>query len=241
MKLKNKILSAIMMVAASMALISASAMAASVSFSPAEVEVKAGETFSVDVVTSDNTGVCALGFTVTGTNDTFTLTNVEDAALYANATHGNNLSKAEYGLAWWIDDMFETESTDSGKAVTLTYKVNDTVEAGSYTITIANDESTSMNIDGDVVDFGTATLNVTVVADEPEVTTTDKKFYAVIEKAKTNTLQFQFDDTGDGVADKSYDYGNVGSLTFDTDVTVGVQVTGIPAGTTLALTKVVWK
>lgn len=70
------------------------------------------------------------------------------------------------------------------------------------------------------------------------------KFYAVLpacKKAEASAVaQFQFDSNADGVADKGYNY-DLGSLTWDTDVTVGVQVEEIDDGVTLALTNVLWK
>lgn len=70
------------------------------------------------------------------------------------------------------------------------------------------------------------------------------KFYAVLpacEKAKASAVaQFQFDSNADGVADKGFNY-DLGSLTWNTDVTVGVQVKDIDDGVTLALTNVIWQ
>lgn len=237
MRLKNKILSAFMIIAAAATLITASAMAApSVSFDPNTVEVKPGDTFSVSLNTAENPGFCSLGMIVTGSNDTFTLTNVVDGAICGAATHGNNMNVAEYYLTWFYSDTFEEETTASGKIVTLTYKVNDNVVDGTYKIKVKNDENLSFNMAGNTVDFGEKELSV-VVKSNP---TTKAYFEATLTwgiKAKANTgVEFIFDGA-DNTAKVPF-----GSVSFDdeTEVKVGLEVTDVPADATLTLTDVDW-
>lgn len=239
MRLKNKILSAFMIIAAAATLITASAMAApSVSFAPETVEVKPGETFTVTLNTAENPGFCTLGMIVTGSNDTFTLTNVADGGLYGTAVHGNNMNVAEYYLTWYYSDLFEEETTVNGEIVTLTYKVNDNVVDGTYKIKVKPYEDASYNMNEDFINFGEKELSV-VVKSTPTPTT--KAYFAATLtwgiKAKANTgVEFIFDGA-DNTAKVPF-----GTVTFEdnTEVNVGLEVTDIPENTTLTLTDVDW-
>lgn len=184
MKLRNKILMSIMTIAASITLFGSVAMAESFSFDPATVEVKAGETFTVNVATNDNAGFCAMGMQVTGTNDYVTLTAVEDLELYTGAALSTNYNKAFVGFSWYFSEDFSTETTAAGNFIKLTYTVNENLAAGTYdAITVKNNENVSMNMNEDVVDFGTATLKITVVADAPAVETEDRTYAATVTNA----------------------------------------------------------
>jgi hypothetical protein len=229
MKLRNKILSAMMIVAASMSFVTISAFAASVTLTPSATEVKAGDTFTVDVATVDNPGVCAISLLL-DTDSNFTLTGVTDKGLYAGKNFDTNYKNEDYALSWYIDDSFSTDNTAAGTAATLTFKVNDNAAEGEYVISTTTDLGVTMNTSFEGVDFGTTTLKIKVVGDEPKA-----DYYAATltwgEKAKANTgVKFNFSDS----TDNKNKYAKVpfGDVTFeaDSDVTVAVEVKNAPAG-----------
>ncbi len=248
MKLRNRIMSAVMAIVASMTFISATAFAAegAVTLTPSTVEVKAGETFTIDVDVTKNSGYCALGFKVTGLTEAFKLTNVEDTGLYTGKTHGNKLDVTNYSLAWWYSDSFEAEDTSVGVAAKLTYTVNADAAVGAYTITLKNDANTSMNMDGDVVPFADATVTVNVVADAPAKTEATLATEELNNKADADYYTQGFkatvtpnDDVVTAVkavlanGTKSADVEWTGSYEGATPITFAINVINVPATETV--------
>lgn len=168
MKLRNRILSAVMAIAACMTFVGTSvfADAPALSATPSTVEVKAGETFKIDVATVNNPGIVDLYVSVDATNETFTLTGVEDKKLYSGATLDSDYTKSEYLLCWWMDDTFSNDTLTSGTVATLTYKVNEGVQPGEYELNFVTDVDNTYCAAGDPVDFGSATVKVTVKGEE---------------------------------------------------------------------------
>lgn len=218
MKLKNKILSAIMIVAASMTLVSVSAFAASYSLSPATVEVKAGEEFTVDLVTEDVVDICTIQFYATGTNETFTLTKVEDTALYADPMLATTYGSAEYTLAWSPDGMWENGGVDaSGTAAKLTYKVNENVTPGDYTIKVYCDAGLTMDYEENEIDFGTTTATITVKGDE---------------KAEPTVVENTKDSDADANGNVTKGYLVSATVSAETKAINGITVTAASNGKT---------
>lgn len=231
MKLKNKILSAIMMIAACTTFVSVSALAASVSLTPSATEVKAGDTFTVEVSTVDNPGVYYLELKASA-DAGLTLTGVTDSKLYAGATLDKDYNKPVYTLAWWIDDLCENESTDSGLAATLTYTVAADAAPGEYTVTVAGGNSDNAAFEG--VDFGTTTTTIKVVAGQEEVTTETRYYEADLAAADTAT-GFCFDvNNGTATATtKTFDFTT--NVAEAESVTVGLEITEVPVEAVLTV------
>lgn len=183
MKLRNRIMSAVMALVASMTFIGATAFAAdgAVSLKASSTEVKAGETFTIDVSVDSNPGIYYLAYEVTGKTDAFALTGATDTKLFAGATLDKDYNKASYALSWFIDELAESDNTDTGVAVTLTYTVNADATPGAYTINIA--DAGSDNIDFTGVDMGSNSITINVVADAPA-----KEAYAIAEESKASEV-----------------------------------------------------
>lgn len=162
MKLKNKILSIMMAVAATMSFVSISAFAAepSVSLKTDTATVEAGDTITVSVDIANNPGVCSAILALSSDTE-LKLTGVTNGAVWSGATFDSDY-KNPYMLAWFIDDTFSTNNTSNGVVATLTYKVSEEAKAGKYSINIVCDSENTNNTDFDYIDFGTATLDITV-------------------------------------------------------------------------------
>ena len=241
MKLKNKILSAIMAVVASMTFVSMSALAAqSISLNPSATEVKAGDTFTVTVDLNENPGIMSLRLILTA-DEGLSLTNVADAGVLTGPVLGKDYTVPEYKL-YWTDDLGETNIDTDGTVATLTYAVDAEAKPGTYSIDIKCDPASTNNTDWDEIDFGSASIDITVVGDEPEETTTTEYFAATLKwgvKTQYNTgIAFSF-TSKDGSATKEVPFGIL-TIGEGDDVTVALEVTVVPADAELKLTNADW-
>ena len=172
MKLKNKILSIMMAVAATMSLVSISALAAapSVNLTTDATTVKPGDTITVSVNIADNPGVCSTILSLSSDAE-LKLTGVTNGAIWGGATFDSDY-KNPYQLTWFQDDTFATDDADNGVAATLTYTVAETAVAGAtYSINLVCDTGNTFNAAFDSIDFGSYTLNITIASDKPASST----------------------------------------------------------------------
>lgn len=178
MKLRNRIMSAVMALVASMTFVGATAFAAdgAVSLKASATEVKAGETFTIEVSLDENPGVCAVGYKINAKNAAFDLTNAADSKLLPGSQLSKTYNKEDYKLLWIMDDMYETDYTDTGVIATLTYTVKADAPAGAYTINIWNDGSDNCAMEEP--DLGSSSIVINVVAETNIV----RAEYAVEEK-----------------------------------------------------------
>lgn len=195
MKLRNRIVSAVMALVASMTFVGVTAFAAdaAVSLKASATEVKAGDTFTIEIDTTGNPGVCYLSYTITATNSNWTLTSFADAKLFSGYVKNTKYDKETYKMDWWIDDMGEEFATDTGVTGTLTYTVNADATPGDYVINV-----TSQAIVDDTlmpVDFASDSITIKVVDPAPTYTK-----YEVSESSDNNKGK-------EGSTDKYYSYG----------------------------------
>lgn len=143
-------------------------------------------------------------------------------------------------FAWAGSEGVEADYAMDNRVIGKFYlTVADGAADGTYTFALTG--KTMDAGENAQADFVTAPITVTVgsgAVEPPAPTTTDAKFYAVLpacEKAEASTkANFTFNN---GEKDAVYPY-DIGSFTWDTAMTVGVQVTGIPEGTTVTLKSV---
>jgi len=184
------------------------------------------EAISVDTTAESNSGVAwSKGYN--STNQAYTINLMLGAASKWLPTEEGLINQDFSYKAYFVVPVSVTEDIELSysTAATVNYLVN-----GELVPIPVKDSS--------------ASFTLAAPGSEDDETPDAVKFYAVLpacEKAEASAVaQFQFDSNADGAADKGYNY-DLGSLTWDTDVTVGVEVTDIDDGVTLALTNVLWK
>ena len=143
MKLRNKLMglavAAVMVVSAAVGLTPATAHAAGakVSLVPQKTEVQAGETVVVDVVLSENTGMCYLDMDFTYNKDAFKLESVVDKALLSDYFEAN-----EGDLIWM---GYRSNVTANGVLATLTFTALENEGTFNFGLTVAECYDTATN------------------------------------------------------------------------------------------------
>lgn len=238
MKLKNKILSAIMTIAASMTILSVSAMAAELNITSDATEVKAGESFTITVSIASNPGITSFNAEVDA-DDNFVLSTT--GATSTGLLAGPVLEKASRNPYYlnWNDGTATENNAANGAIATMTYTVDANATAGTYPITITSDPGNTMDLDWNEIDFGTATINITVVGDEP---TTVAKYFAAsftpgVKSAANNAIKFLFQD-GEKTGSTAVKYG--ATIENLESVVTAVEVKDVPADSALELVGTEW-
>lgn len=250
MKLRNRIFSSIMALVATMSLVSVNVFAASTTATPSATQVKAGDTFTVEVATVENPGVCAISLLV-NTDDNFTLIGAADKGLYPGKNFSSTYTNKDYSLSWFIDDSFSADNTVSGDAATLTFKVNDDATEGVHNIVITSDDNVCMNTNFESVNFGTTTVAVEVIGDAPSIVEAtkvveDKNNKADKAEGEAYTQGFKVTVTGndqvvtavpftltaDGTTKAFAGFTGL-EITGATPAVLGLNVKGVPADKTV--------
>lgn len=122
-----------------------------------------GQTVNVTISLENNLGLVSMRLNVGYDKSALTLTNVTDAGILGNQCHSDDYELNPYVLYW--DNGSVTQNYNSnGKAVTLTFKINDDAEKKDYPITISynreNHEIFDVNLEP--VEFDTISGKVTV-------------------------------------------------------------------------------
>lgn len=242
MKMKNKVLSAIMAVAMCISFSAINVFAAgTLSLTPSVTEVAAGTEFTVNVNVDSNPGITYLQLSVeydTG----LTLTGVTDGGIISGKQHSGN-------LLTWQNGTAEENITATGTVATLAFKVDESAVAGNYDIkvsTINTGMLETSNYEYEEVDFGTATTTVSIPKAEkaePTVETDTKevagennlvtKGYLVSATATSETKAINgitITASANGV-DKEVPY--TFTTVKDGTVKVAVNVLNVPAGNTV--------
>lgn len=127
------------------------------------VNGKPGQTVNVILSLSDNPGVISMLLNVGYDSNVLTLINVDDAGALGSQSHSDNFELNPYVLYWNNGSATENYVVD-GKIVTLSFKIADTAEEGSYPITVSYDKNNDaiFDVDFNAVDFKTVDGKVTV-------------------------------------------------------------------------------
>jgi hypothetical protein len=207
MKTIKKVFSALLAVTTIMSTVAVSVFAdttPSVSLKPSVTEVAPGGTFTIDIEIANNPGITYLAFKMNRTltkDDGLTITNIADSALMSGANHDPEKYWNYDGLVnfAWQNPTAEEDIVVNGKVATVTYTVADTVADGTeidFTIETNTKNKKTKNFAGEIVNFGSASTKVTVVADEPEDVieyAEDQTFVAVAENVVDKTgVTFKF-------------------------------------------------
>ena len=238
MKLKNKFLAVMMVATAFMAFVGMTALASepSMSISADKTTVKAGETFTITVSIAGNPGITSFNAAVDA-NSNFVLasTGAVDTKLL-NGPYLEAASKNPYYLNW-NDGVATANNTSNGAIATMTYTVAENTSAGTYPITVTSDAGNTMNLDWDEFDFGTATINITVAADEPVVETKTVGFATTVANVEGKTgVRFTITTNDANVTAKTKTYDVPFTTAVEskgTNCVIGLNVTAVPSGVTL--------
>lgn len=159
MKLK-KILAAVVAIGA---IACTSAFAASVSLTTESTTVEAGANVTVELNVAANPGVNYFQGDLTA--EGLTMVSYTDAKLFAGSFCG--AAKLPYCVSYQ-DDLATENNVANGKVGTFVFAVPaDAVAGATYVINYVCDSENTMNVDYDGVDFGTATLTLTVKSAAP--------------------------------------------------------------------------
>ena len=236
MKLKNKFLAVMMVATAFMAFVGMTALASepSMSISADKTTVKAGETFTITVSIAGNPGITSFNAKVDA-NSNFVLasTGAVDTKLL-NGPYLEVASKNPYYLNW-NDGVATANNTSNGAIATMTYTVAENATAGTYPITVTSDAGNTMNLDWDEFDFGTATINITVAADETKTV----GFAASFKRTADMTgVRFTVKTSATNVASQTVTKDVAFGSTFVEagEVKLGLQVNKVPKDVTLTAT-----
>ena len=130
------------------------------------VEAEAGDTVKVSVYLYENPGFITLRLFVAYDNTVMTLIGAEDFIEGDISTFGNDYNENPYTLLW-VDSLSETDYTVTGKIAELTFRVFDDAFEGSYDITVATDEGSTLNYDLEEVPFMSEIGTVTIKEPTP--------------------------------------------------------------------------
>lgn len=252
MKLRNRIMTAVMAIVASMTFIGATAFAAdgAVSLKASNTTVNPGETFTLEVYLDENPGTCAVGYKINAKNAAFDLTGAVDSKLLAGSQLSKTFNKEDYKMLWIMDDMYETDYDDTGLIATLTYTVKADAAPGAYTINIWNDGSDNCAMEEP--DMGSSSITITVAggskAAELNVEKADNKAEKAEGEAYTQGFKVTVtpnDDTVNGVdftlttsEGKEKAYTGAAAFQFDaftgaSSIVLGLNVKEVPATATV--------
>ncbi len=135
----------------------------------------AGSEVSVDIVIKNNPGIASTKLKVAYDADALELVTAKAQGAYASNVGFGPTSRNPFTVNWV--DTRNDNYTDNGVFATLTFKVKDDVEAGSYPITISYAPDDVYNINFDNVYFDIVNGNVYVV----ECLHTDVTLYDAVE------------------------------------------------------------
>ncbi len=127
-----------------------------------DINTKAGSTVTVDISVKNNPGITAFNFAIDYPTEVMTLTGVEYKTLFSTKATGSKTMTSPFIISWF--STASEDETANGVIATLTFKVNEDVEAGSYPINLTYDEN---NV------FDSTFTNITFAVDNGDVTITD--------------------------------------------------------------------
>lgn len=131
-------------------------------FVVSDVSAKAGSTVTVDISINNNPGITAFNFSVDYPEEVMSLTGVEYKTLFSSKASGSKTMTSPFIISWF--STLSEDETANGVIVTLTFKVNEDVEAGSYPINLTYDEN---NV------FDSSFTNIAFAVDNGNVVVTD--------------------------------------------------------------------
>ena len=131
-------------------------------FVVSDVSAKAGSTVTVDISIKNNPGITAFNFSVDYPEEVMALTGVEYKTLFSSKASGSKTMTSPFIISWF--STLSEDETSNGVIATLTFKVNEDVEAGSYPINLTYDEN---NV------FDLSFTNIVFAVDNGDVIVTD--------------------------------------------------------------------
>lgn len=131
-------------------------------FVVSDVSAKAGSTVTVDISIKNNPGITAFNFSVDYPEEVMALTGVEYKTLFSSKASGSKTMTSPFIISWF--STLSEDETANGVIATLTFKVNEDVEAGSYPINLTYDEN---NV------FDSSFTNIAFSVDNGDVIVTD--------------------------------------------------------------------
>lgn len=215
MKIRKRLISAIMAVVACMTFVSMSAYAADGSISAkASVDtVAVAETFTVDVSIDSNPGITFFKAWVEY-SDGLQLTGATDAKLLNTPLLDSNYPNP-YAITW-ADGLATDNNTATGKLVTLTFAVKEGA-TGTQSVTITSEPESCNDVDFEELDFGSATASVTVKS---------------AEKAEPTVVENTKDSDADANGNVTKGYLVSATVSAETKAINGITVTAASNGKT---------
>ena len=127
-------------------------------------QTQPGDTFTVDVELISNPGIINLALNVEYDTSVFTLEKVTDTGLFSGAVHSPNYSNYPYYLTW-NNDTALSDITVNGVIATLSFRVADNAQPGSYSIKLSYDNANFdiFNFNFETVDFDLEEADVEIV------------------------------------------------------------------------------
>ncbi|MBQ7542144.1 MAG: hypothetical protein IJT44_07635 [Clostridia bacterium] len=126
---------------------------------------RAGDTVTVTVSLQNNPGLYTALVGVTYDTAALDLVSVADCGLFGASadtmTAGGNLDMIPYRVLW-MDNVGSLVSA-SGDLLTITFKVADDAQPGTYSFAVTCDANNTLDANIDTYDLGTANGSVTVV------------------------------------------------------------------------------
>lgn len=251
MKLRNRILSAVMAVVASMAFIGTSAFAADgyeYDLVPSvDGKIEAGTEFTVNVDFTENAGLFSFVANVSYDAEGLELLAAPTDTALLGGQALENAIKNPYKL-FYNDGLRTDDNTATGTVATFRFKA---IKDGSWNISITNDAENTNNQDWDECDFGTKTITIEVGEDGPSIVEAtkvveDKNNKADKAEGEAYTQGFKVTVTGndqvvtavpftltaDGTTKAFAGFTGL-EITGATPAVLGLNVKGVPADKTV--------
>ena len=152
--------------------VSLSVSAAQPTITVGTAEGKAGDTVTMPIIISGNLGIVALRIFVEYNSDVLRLTEATDGTIFPEGknTFNDDMSANPYTMLW-MDSTSQTDYTENGTLVTLTFEIMDAA-AGNYPVKLTYDSDSTFNKDLDNVTFAIQSGSITVTKEEQLYTAT---------------------------------------------------------------------
>ena len=165
----------------------------SISFTVGSFDAAPGETVSIPISLSSNSGFVSMSLSVTYDTSALTLISYDDTGVIAGASHSSHFT-SPYVLTW-ENDTLTSNITSTGTIVYLTFLVSEDAKEQDYSIIVRIPTDGILDANGDTVSASSAMGKITVSA-EHECSFGAWEYYS-----KTKHVRYC---DGDGCDEKEY-------------------------------------
>lgn len=135
----------------------------SISFTVGSCDAAPGETVSIPISLSSNSGFVSMSLSVTYDTSALTLISYDDTGVIAGASHSSHFT-SPYVLTW-ENDTLTSNITSTGTIVYLTFLVSEDAKEQDYSIIVRIPTDGILDANGDTVSASSAMGTITVSAE----------------------------------------------------------------------------